>query len=63
MIDQGNQPFMPSMAPSRFQADCLERQVQIIMNDDQVLDLYPEIVGQPSDRYSAQVHECLRLGE
>ena len=33
------------------------------MNNDHIFNVYPEIVGQFSDRDAAQIHECLRLGE
>ena len=46
MIHDGNQPFMPSVTSSRLQADRLERQVQVIMHDDHILNVYPEIVRQ-----------------
>jgi len=63
VVDKGNQPFMTSVASSLFQPDSLERQVQVIVNDYDILKVYPEIVCQFPDRDAAQIHERLRLGE
>lgn len=61
MIDYGYQPFMPAMTSACLQTDRQERQVQVIMYDDNIFKIYPVIVGQLPYRDAAQIHECLRL--
>ena len=54
---------MSSMTTSRLQTDRLEREVQVVMDNDQIFNGYPEIVRKPSDRDAAPIHECLRLNK
>ncbi len=51
------------MTSSHLQADRLEREVQIVMDNDHVFNGYSEIIDKPSDRGTAQIHEGLRLGK
>jgi len=63
MIDDGNQPFVPPMPSFDLQANRLEREIQVIMDNDHIFNGYLEKVGKPSDREAAPIHVCLRLGE
>ena len=54
---------MPTAAPSWSQAQCAQRQVQVIVDDQQALIRHPVETSQRHHCLSTLIHERLRLGQ